>query len=134
MTSLNLGQFRLLSTVICSVVSTVSTFFSKGIGSIWFCGHITGIAMVVIVGKRWHPFFVCSHGLMDAVGYVLGSTMRGGRLHRMLLLTALSSSITSYFGPHQYGATWNLEGIKLNTCNRSLMTETLLKQAVYNMH
>jgi len=40
------------------------------------------------------------------------------------LLTALSSDTTSCFGLHKYDATWNLEGIKSNTCNRTLITET----------
>ena len=116
-----LNGYRLLSTVVYSVRSAVSILFYWRFCSLWFGGKITGIAIVVMAGERWQRFLVAC---VQAKG--------GCRLIRTLLLTTLSSSTTSCFGLHAYGATWNLEGKKFNLCNWTLIRETYWRKAASN--
>ena len=104
-----------------SVRSAVPILFYWWFGSLWFGGKITGIAIVVMAGERWQRFLVAC---VQAKG--------GCRLIRTLLLTTLSSSTTSCFGLHAYGATWNLEGKKFNLCNWTLIRETYWRKAASN--
>jgi hypothetical protein len=95
------------------------------------CG--TGTTSPVLQSLSWRQrddirffCFVRAEMVRSSIGI---SKQRGGRLIRMPLLTALSSNTTSCLGLHEQCATWNLEGRKLNTCNRTLIREMYWKQA-----